>query len=73
MATAASGSAIVSVSMAAHGQSAGNTVVFPITTTGQGVTILGAYTVASVTDADSEAGLAWRAWMFGLDNPAASA
>ena len=29
--------------------------------------------VASVTDADSEPGLAWRAWLFGLDSPAASA
>jgi hypothetical protein len=46
------GSEIVSVNFVAHGQSVGSTVVFPITTTGNGVTIDAAYDVVSVTDAN---------------------
>lgn len=43
-------SSIVSVALTAHGTAVGNTVVFPIATTGNGVTILGAYTVNTVTN-----------------------
>lgn len=50
--TTTSGSSSVSVALTAHGMVAGNTVVFPIVTTGNGVTISGAYTVISVTDAN---------------------
>jgi hypothetical protein len=42
----------VSVALANHGLSVGNTVVFPIATTGNGVTIQGAYDVVTVTDAN---------------------
>lgn len=51
--TTVSGSGTVSVALAAHGTVAGNAVVFPISTTGNGVTINGAYTVASVADANN--------------------
>ena len=48
--TTTSGSSIVSVKLIANGQVAGNVVVFPVTTTGNGVTILGSYDVLSVSD-----------------------
>jgi hypothetical protein len=44
-------SSIVSVSFAGHGTSVGATVVFPVATIANGVTIKGAYTVSSVIDA----------------------
>jgi hypothetical protein len=50
--TTANGSAVVNVNLTAHGQSVGNTVVFAIPTTGNGVTITGAYEVVTVTDAN---------------------
>lgn len=50
--TTTNGSANVSVTLTAHGRSAGDTVVFPIATTGGGVTINGAYTVISITSAN---------------------
>jgi hypothetical protein len=50
--TTTSGSGTVSVALTAHGQVAGNIVVFPIPTTGNGVTIDDAYTIASVADAN---------------------
>ena len=50
--TTVNGSSIVSVALTAHGTSAGVTVVFPIATTGNGVTIQGAYLVNTVTDAN---------------------
>lgn len=46
-----SGSSQVSVTLAAHGLVAGNTVVFPIATTVGGIAIQGTYTVLSVTSA----------------------
>lgn len=51
--TTGSGSALVSVLLAAHGQSVGSPAVFPIATTGNGVTIKGSYTVAAVADANN--------------------
>lgn len=48
-----SGSAIVVVTLATHGLSVGGTVVFPIATTGNGITIQGLYTVATVTGANT--------------------
>jgi hypothetical protein len=51
--TTASGSASVSVALAAHGLSVGNTAVFRASTTGNGVTIQGSYTVATVADANN--------------------
>jgi hypothetical protein len=49
--TTANGSSIVTVALTAHGiAAAGVTVVFPIATSGNNVTILGAYTVSSVID-----------------------
>lgn len=51
--TTTSGSSIVNVGITAHGLVAGNTAVFPIATTGNGVTIDGAYTVASILTANS--------------------
>jgi len=51
--TATSGSANVSVYLNNHGLAAGATVIFPVSTTGNGVTIVGAYTVISVTDANN--------------------
>jgi len=47
-----SGSAAVDVTLADHGQVAGNTVVFDLPTTVGGLTIDGKYTVTSVTSAD---------------------
>lgn len=51
--TTTASSSSVSVDLAAHNLIAGNRVVFQATTTGQGVTIFGQYTVASVTDANN--------------------
>lgn len=48
-----SGSAVVSVDLNDHGQSVGNTVVFPIATTVGGVVVQGKYTVIGVTNANS--------------------
>lgn len=50
--TTINASPIVSVALTAHGTVAGNTVVFPIPTTGNGVTVSGAYTVNTVTSAN---------------------
>jgi len=50
--TITSGSANVSVNIAAHNLSVGDTVVFPNATTGGGLTIQGKYTVQSITDVD---------------------
>ena len=43
----------VEVLFAANGQSVGDTVIFPIATTGNGVTIEGAYSITSIFDADN--------------------
>jgi len=51
--TTISGSPVVSVGFTAHGRSVGDTVVFAIPTTGNGVTIVGAYQVTLVTDANN--------------------
>lgn len=45
-------SSIVTVTLAAHGTVAGVTAVFPKATTGNGVTVQGAYSVNTVTDAN---------------------
>lgn len=50
--TTTAGSQIVSVLLTAHGLSVGSTVVFPIPTTGDLVTISGLYTVQTVPDAN---------------------
>jgi hypothetical protein len=47
-----SGSSSVLVTFPAHGQSVGSIVVFPIATTGGGVTISGSYTVLTVGSVD---------------------
>lgn len=46
-------SASVSVALAANGMSVGNVIVFPIPTTGNGVTIDAAYQATSITDANN--------------------
>lgn len=46
------GSATVSVTLAAHGLAVGDTVVFPISTTVGGISILGTYTVIGISSAD---------------------
>jgi hypothetical protein len=51
--TTTSGSSTVSVALTAHGLVVGSIVVFPIATTGNGVTISGAYTVTAVADANN--------------------
>lgn len=51
--TTTSGSATVSVALTGHGLSVGKTAVFRASTTGNGVTISGAYTVATVPDANT--------------------
>lgn len=51
--TTHAGSASVTVTLANHGLSEGNTVVFPIPTTVGGVVISGIYQVSSVTDANN--------------------
>lgn len=48
--TPTSGSPTVNVALTAHGMAVGAVVVFPISTTGSGVTISGSYTVATVVD-----------------------
>lgn len=48
-----SGSATVTVTLAAHGRSVDDTVMFSATTTVGGVTIFGSYTVATVPSADT--------------------
>jgi hypothetical protein len=50
--TTTSGSSSVSVALAAHGLSVGQTAVFRASTTGNGVTVNGAYTVTTVPDAN---------------------
>lgn len=50
--TIATNSATVHVAFAAHGLVVGDTFVFPIPTTGNGVTINGVYTVTNVVDAN---------------------
>lgn len=50
--TTASTSPSVAVTLQAHGLATGDTVQFPISTTVGGVTILGAYTVTSITSAN---------------------
>ena len=51
--TPAVNSQIVSVNIATHGLSAGSTVVFPIPTTGDGITISGDYSALSIADANN--------------------
>lgn len=51
--TTTSGSAIVDVTLSNHGVAVGDTLVFQATTTGNGVTIFGHYTVSTVTDANT--------------------
>lgn len=51
--TTTSGSSTVSVALTAHGLSVGSPVVFQVSTTGNGVTISGHATVATVTDANT--------------------
>lgn len=51
--TTANASSTVSVEINAHGVSVGQQIVLPIATTGNGVTIQGAYTVLVVPNADS--------------------
>lgn len=51
--TTTNGSQIVSVKFIDHQLSVGSVVVFQIPTTGEGVTITGAYEVAAVTDANT--------------------
>lgn len=53
--TMSNGSSNVSVNLPAHGLSAApdNTIVFPIATTGHGITVDGLYTAASITDANN--------------------
>ena len=51
--TTTSGSAPVSVLLNSHGLAVGNTAVFPASTTGNGVTIQGGYTVSTVVDANN--------------------
>lgn len=50
--TTTSGSAVVSVNFTANGMALGDEIVFQIPTTGDGVTIDGAYAAAIITDAD---------------------
>jgi hypothetical protein len=51
--TTTSGSANVLVTFANHGLSAGNDIVFPLSTTVGGITIVGRQTIQSVVDADN--------------------
>ena len=51
--TTVSGSAVVTVTLAAHGLSQGEVAVFQTSTTGNGVTIFGAYTAATIVDVDN--------------------
>lgn len=51
--TTAINSAKVNIALTLHGQSIGDTINLPIATTGNGVTILGNYTVIDVTDVNN--------------------
>ena len=51
--TTTNGSSSVQCTIVAHGVSVGQVVVFQVSTTGQGVTISGHYTVSSIIDADN--------------------
>jgi hypothetical protein len=51
--TTTSGSSTVSVALTAHGLASGGTIVFPISTTGNGVTIDGLYGASSITSANA--------------------
>lgn len=51
--TTTASSSVVEVTLAANGQSAGSNIIFPIPTTGGGVTISGGYTAASIVDANN--------------------
>lgn len=51
--TTSNGSAIVNVTLIGNGLSVGSVIVFPIATTGSGVTITGSYDVVTVTDANN--------------------
>lgn len=51
--TTISGDSFVSVTLQAHGLSTGDTINFPISTSVGGLTILGTYSVTSVTDANT--------------------
>lgn len=50
--TTTSGNSTVSIAFTAHGLGAGDTIALPIPTTGNGVTIEGLYSAASITDAN---------------------
>lgn len=51
--TTTSGSSVVSVALTAHGLAAGGTIVFPISTTGNGVTVDGLYGAVSISSANA--------------------
>ena len=51
--TTTSGSSSVTVTLSAHGLTAGSSVVFPLATTIGGLTIQGNYSVVSITDANN--------------------
>lgn len=51
--TTTNGSPIVSVALTAHGLSAGSVIVFPTSTTGNNVTIQGAYAANTITSANA--------------------
>jgi hypothetical protein len=51
--TTTNASFTVEVTINNHGLAAGNTVVFPVSTTGNGVTVLGSYEVISIVDANN--------------------
>ena len=51
--TTVSGSAVVEVTLDNHGRSSGDTISFPISTTGNGVTILGVFTITNIVDTNN--------------------
>lgn len=51
--TTSMGSATVTVTLTAHGQSVGSSIDFPIATTSNGVTILGSYNILTVANANT--------------------
>lgn len=51
--TTVSGGSIVTVTLEDHGLAAGDTIVFPIPTTGNGITISGLYSAVTITDPDN--------------------
>lgn len=73
--TTSTGSQIVTVGLTAHGLAVGDTINFPISTTGSGVTISGTYTAATVPGANtftiSVAVLATSATTFSMNSGAA--